>query len=53
MLTSQTGTGVIDSRWRATAGKRKIVRKYDVDISDKTMFWMGMVPLQGTGAAFD
>jgi 6-phosphogluconolactonase len=26
-------------------GKLAFVRKYDVDVGDKTMFWMGMVPL--------
>jgi len=26
-------------------GKLTLVRKYDVDVGDKTMFWMGMVPL--------
>ena len=26
-------------------GKLTIVRKYDIDVSDKSMFWMGMVPL--------
>jgi 6-phosphogluconolactonase (cycloisomerase 2 family) len=26
-------------------GKLTYVRKYDVDVGDKTMFWMGMVPL--------
>jgi 6-phosphogluconolactonase len=26
-------------------GKLTFVRKYDVDVGDKTMFWMGMVPL--------
>jgi 6-phosphogluconolactonase (cycloisomerase 2 family) len=26
-------------------GKLAFARKYDVDIGDKTMFWMGMVPL--------
>jgi 6-phosphogluconolactonase (cycloisomerase 2 family) len=26
-------------------GKLMFVRKYDVDVGDKTMFWMGMVPL--------
>jgi len=26
-------------------GKLIFVRKYDVDVGDKTMFWMGMVPL--------
>ena len=26
-------------------GKLTFVRKYDIDVSDKTMFWMGMVPL--------
>jgi 6-phosphogluconolactonase len=25
-------------------GKLTIVRKYDIDVGDKTMFWMGMVP---------
>ena len=26
-------------------GKLTFVRKYDVDVGDKLMFWMGMVPL--------
>ena len=26
-------------------GKLTLVRKYDIDVGDKTMFWMGMVPL--------
>ena len=26
-------------------GKLSFVRKYDIDVGDKTMFWMGMVPL--------
>ena len=26
-------------------GKLTIVRKYDIDVGDKTMFWMGMVAL--------
>jgi 6-phosphogluconolactonase len=26
-------------------GKLTFVRKYDIDVRDKTMFWMGMVPL--------
>ena len=26
-------------------GKLTFVRAYDVDVGDKTMFWMGMVPL--------
>jgi hypothetical protein len=26
-------------------GKLTFVRKYDVDVGDKVMFWMGMVPL--------
>ena len=26
-------------------GKLTFVREYDVDVGDKTMFWMGMVPL--------
>jgi hypothetical protein len=26
-------------------GKLTFARKYDVDVGDKTMFWMGMVPL--------
>ena len=26
-------------------GKLGIVRKYDVDVGSRTMFWMGMVPL--------
>jgi hypothetical protein len=25
-------------------GKLTFVRKYDIDVGDKTMFWMGMVP---------
>src|SRR5216683_4542571 len=28
-----------------TDGKLTFVRKYDVNVGDKTMFWMGMVPL--------
>jgi 6-phosphogluconolactonase len=28
-------------------GKLEFVRKYDVDVGDRTMFWMGMVPLPG------
>ena len=28
-----------------TDGKLDFVRKYDVDVGDKLMFWMGMVPL--------
>jgi 6-phosphogluconolactonase (cycloisomerase 2 family) len=27
------------------SGKLDFVRKYDVDVGDRTMFWMGMVPL--------
>ena len=27
-------------------GKLDFVRKYDVDVGDRTMFWMGMVPMQ-------
>jgi 6-phosphogluconolactonase (cycloisomerase 2 family) len=27
-------------------GKLSFARKYDIDVGDKTMFWMGMVPLQ-------
>jgi 6-phosphogluconolactonase (cycloisomerase 2 family) len=27
------------------SGKLDFVRKYDVDVGDKTMFWMGMAPL--------
>ena len=27
-------------------GKLDFVRKYDVEVEDSTMFWMGMVPLQ-------
>jgi 6-phosphogluconolactonase (cycloisomerase 2 family) len=27
------------------AGRLDFVRKYDVDVGDRTMFWMGMVPL--------
>ena len=26
-------------------GKLTFVRKYDIDVGDKTMWWMGMVPL--------
>jgi 6-phosphogluconolactonase len=26
-------------------GKLDFVRKYDVDVGNRTMFWMGMVPL--------
>jgi len=26
-------------------GKLTFERKYDIDVGDKTMFWMGMVPL--------
>ena len=26
-------------------GKLDFVRKYDVDVGDRTIFWMGMVPL--------
>jgi 6-phosphogluconolactonase len=26
-------------------GKLTFVRKYDIDVRDKTMSWMGMVPL--------
>ena len=26
-------------------GKLTLVRKYDIDVGSKTMFWMGMVPL--------
>ena len=26
-------------------GRLDFVRKYDVEVGDKTMFWMGMVPL--------
>jgi 6-phosphogluconolactonase len=26
-------------------GKLTFVRKYDVDVGDMMMFWMGMVPL--------
>ena len=29
----------------AADGKLTFVRKYDIDVGDKTMFWMGMVPL--------
>jgi hypothetical protein len=28
----------------ADDGKLTLVRKYDVDVGDKSMFWMGMVP---------
>jgi len=27
-------------------GRLDFAGKYDVDVGDKTMFWMGMVPLQ-------
>ena len=30
----------------AADGKLDFVRKYDVDVGDRTMFWMGMVPLR-------
>jgi hypothetical protein len=26
-------------------GMLAFARKYDIDVGDKTMFWMGMVPL--------
>jgi hypothetical protein len=26
-------------------GKLTFVRQYDIDVGDKSMFWMGMVPL--------
>lgn len=26
-------------------GKLEFVSKYDVDVGDRSMFWMGMVPL--------
>ena len=26
-------------------GKLTFVRKYDIDVGDRLMFWMGMVPL--------
>jgi 6-phosphogluconolactonase len=26
-------------------GKLTFVRKYDIDVGDKTIFWMGIVPL--------
>jgi hypothetical protein len=26
-------------------GTLTFARKYDIDVGDKTMFWMGMVPL--------
>ena len=26
-------------------GKLTLVRKYDIDVGSKNMFWMGMVPL--------
>ena len=29
----------------STDGKLDFVRKYDVDVGNNTMFWMGMVPL--------
>ena len=32
-------------------GKLTFVRKYDIDVGDKTMFWLGMVALQ-TAEAF-
>jgi 6-phosphogluconolactonase len=32
-------------------GKLTFTRKYDVDVGDKTMFWMGMVPLQAARRA--
>jgi 6-phosphogluconolactonase len=28
-----------------TDGKLTFARKYDIDVGDNTMFWMGMVPL--------
>jgi hypothetical protein len=28
-------------------GKLTFARSYDVDVGDKLMFWMGMVPLSG------
>jgi len=28
-------------------GKLGFVRKYDVDVGDRTLFWMGMVQLRG------
>ena len=28
-------------------GKLEFVRKYDIDVGDRTMWWMGMVPLPG------
>ena len=31
-------------------GKLTFVRKYDIDVGDKTMFWMGMVGLDGCGS---
>ena len=27
------------------AGRLDFIRKYDVDVGDRTMFWMGMVAL--------
>jgi hypothetical protein len=30
---------------RIADGKLTFVRKYDIDVGDRTMFWMGMVPL--------
>ena len=33
-------------------GKLTFVRKYDIDVGDKTMFWMGMVALYAAEAAF-
>ena len=29
----------------ATSGRLEFVRKYDVDVGDRTMWWMGMVTL--------
>jgi len=30
-------------------GKLTFVRKYDIDVGDKTMFWMGIVPVDNAG----
>jgi len=42
-------TLLIEADEIALAGKlieaRLLARKYDIDVGDKTMFWMGMVPL--------
>ena len=34
----------VDSEMRED-GKLTFARKYDIDVGDKSMFWMGMVPL--------